>query len=368
VPGRVLANLLLAVLAVALTLGLAEVAAWVLLPQWAPENGSRTFWRYDELLGWSHRPGASGVHRHPDFAARVAISSQGLRDRVYPEARVAGLCRMLVVGDSFTWGFGVQQDEIWHERIEARHPDWEILNAGVAGYATDQELLYLEQRGLALRPDAVLLLFHPNDLLENAEHATSGYYKPYFERRTDGALELRQVPVPPGTWEQRLDRWLHFHTYLLYRLYHARKFVAAAREERARAAEPGRREAPPPRRRGEPRPQVPNKYDVDLTLTLGLLGRIDLRVREQGARFLLASVPLSDPPRSGLDEGLRARGIAHLWLDEAFRRQRDVRFPGDPHWTPHGHAIAARAVESFLEQQGVFRGACGRQGSSPAPD
>jgi hypothetical protein len=294
----------------------------------------------------------------------VEISSQGLRDRVYPEARAPGLCRMLVVGDSFTWGFGVQREEIWHERLEARHPDWEILNAGVAGYATDQQLLYLEHRGLALEPDLVLLLFHPNDLLENAEHATSGYYKPYFERRADGSLELRQVPVPPGSLEQRLDRWLHFHTYLLYRLYHARKFVAAALEERAQRAEAAAAAPEPPRRRrrGEPRPQVPNKYDVDLTLTLELLGRIDALVRGRGARFLLASVPLSDPPRGGLELGLRARGIAHFGLDEAFRRQRDVRFPGDPHWTAHGHEIAARAIESFLERQGVFGSGCGRAG------
>jgi len=351
---RALVNLLLAAVAVALTLALAEVASWYLLPQWAPENGSRTFWRYDERLGWSHRPGASGVHRHPDFAARVETSSQGLRDRDYPEARVPGLCRMLVLGDSFTWGFGVDREHIWHERIETRHPDWEILNAGVAGYATDQQLLYLEARGLALRPDVVLLLFHPNDLLENAERSTSGYYKPYFELGADGALALRQVPVPPGTLPQQLDRWLHFRTYLLYRLYHARKFVAAAREERAREAE-----APPP---PGARPAVVNKYDVDATLTLKLLERIDERVRESGARFLLVSVPISDPPLGRLREGLRALGIAHLGLDAAFRRQRDIRFPGDPHWTPHGHAIAADAVEAFVEQQGLFRGhpGCGR--------
>jgi GDSL-like lipase/acylhydrolase family protein len=356
---RLLANLLLAAGAVAATVALAEVASRRLLPQWAPENGSRTFWGYDELLGWSHRPGASGVHRHPDFAARVEINAQGLRDRDYPEARVPGRCRMLVVGDSFTWGFGVQREEIWHERIEQRHPDWEIVNAGVAGYATDQELLYLERRGLALRPDVVLLLFHPNDLLENAEHATSGYYKPYFERRADGALELRQVPVPAGSLEQRVDRWLHFRTYLLYRLYHARKFIAAAREERAAqaAAEEPREARLRERRRAEPRPEARDKYDVDLALTLELLGRIDALVRERGARFLVAIVPFSSASRPGLEEGLRARGIAYVGLDPAFRRQRDVRFPGDPHWTPHGHAIAADAVETFLVGEGAL-GAC----------
>ena len=370
---RLLANLLLAVGAVAATLALAEAASWWLFPQWAPEDGSRTFWGYDELLGWSHRPGASGVHRHPDFAARVEINARGLRDRDYPEARVPGLCRMLVVGDSFAWGFGVQREEIWHERIELRHPDWEIVNAGVAGYATDQELLYLEHRGLALRPDVVLLLFHPNDLLENAEHATSGYYKPYFERGADGSLALRQVPVPTGSLEQRVDRWLHFRTYLLYRLYHARKFIAAAREERAARAVADERpqaaaqdrpaDAPPRERRlAEPPPGALDKYDVELALTLELLGRIDALVRERGARFLVAIVPFSSASRVRLEEGLRARRIAHVGLDPAFRRQRDVRFPGDPHWTPHGHAIAADAVEAFLESQGAL-GACAPQGT-----
>jgi lysophospholipase L1-like esterase len=273
---------------------------------------------------------------------------------------------MLAVGDSFTWGFGVQREEIWHERIEARHPGWEIVNAGVAGYATDQVLLYLEHRGLALRPDVVLLLFHPNDLLENAEHATSGYYKPYFERGADGSLALRQVPVPAGTLAQRVDRWLHFHTYLLYRLYHARKFVAAAREDRAarvaredRAARVATAAEAQPRRPGddEPRPASGDKYDVDVALTLELLGRTDALVRERGARFLLAIVPFSSASRPRLDEGLRARGIPFVGLDAAFRRQRDVRFPGDPHWTPRGHAIAADAVEAFLVSQGAL-GSC----------
>lgn len=353
---RLATNLLLAAVSVVLALGLAEVASWTLLPQWAPENGSRTFWRFDRSLGWSNRPGASGVHVHQDFAPRVEINAEGLRDKEYPEARVPGLCRMVVVGDSFTWGFGVERNEIWHELLEARHPDWEIVNAGVAGYATDQELLYLEERGLALRPDVVLLLFHPNDLLENSERHTSGYYKPYFELGPDGRLALRQVPVPRGSHEQRLERWLRFHTYLLFRLYHFRKFVAAVREERAREEqEKAAAQAQPERPRDRaPSAPVVNKYDVDLSLTLALLGRIDEVVRERGARFLVATVPMSDPPVSGLQAGLRERGIHTLGLDAAFKRQRDIRFDHDPHWTAHGHAIAAAAIESFLASEGVF--------------
>jgi hypothetical protein len=351
---------------VILTLALAELASRWLFPGWIPENGSRVFWRYDELLGWSHRPGARGVHRQPDFAVEVAISPQGLRDRVYPEARTPGLCRMLVLGDSFTWGFGVEREQIWHERIEARRPEWEIVNTGVAGYATDQELLYLEKRGLALRPHVVLLLFHPNDLLENTERATSGYAKPYFELGADGALALRQVPVPEAPLRDRLDRWLHFHTYLLYRVYHPLRALESAREARAeRAAQAEAAAEREARRRARKAglavetpaaggPAPPNKYDVDASLTLALLARIDAVARGEGARFLVATVPMSDPPRSRLHAGLARLGIPHAGLDAAFERQRDVRFPHDPHWTPRGNEIAATAVESFLAAEGIL--------------
>jgi GDSL-like Lipase/Acylhydrolase len=368
---RLLSNLLLAGVAVVATLGLAELAARHVLPEWRPENGSRLFWRYDPLLGWSHQPGSEGIHEKADFAVHVVTSAQGLRDRLYPEARVPGLCRMIAVGDSFTWGFGVEDGQIWHERIEAAHPDWEILNAGVAGYATDQELLYLEKRGLAFQPDVVLLLLHPNDFLENAERGTSGYYKPRFVLHPGGELELTQMPVPHGTLEQRFDRWLHYHTYLLYRVYHPLEYLEAAQEERAHQAaaeaarerRAGRRRDPAERaRRRAERLAAPNKYDVDLSLTLALLGRIDAVVREHGARFLLVSVPMSDPPRSRLAAGVQALGIPYLPLDPAFRGQRDIRFEHDAHWTPHGHEIAARAIEDFLEAQGVLRGdgSCGR--------
>jgi hypothetical protein len=365
---RAVANLFLAAAAVAATLALAEAAARRLLPEWAPVNGSRAFWRYDALLGWSHRPGANGIHRERDFAVRVETSSQGLRDRVYPEQRAAGLCRMLVAGDSFAWGFGVEREEIWHERIERRHAGWELVNAGVAGYATDQELLYLEHQGLALRPDVVLLQLHANDFLENGERSTSGYYKPYFSLLEGGWLEVRQLPVPQRSLAQRFDRWLRHHTYLLYRAWHPLEFAASAREARAAAnaaADVAADVAAPPARSAPPPAGATSKYDVDLALTLRLLARIDALVRERGARFLLVSVPMPEPPRARFEAGVRALGITHLPLDAAFRKQRDVLFAHDPHWTPRGHEVAAAAVEAFLEAQGVLAGDghCGRSGS-----
>ena len=379
---RLLANLAVIAASLALSLACAEVASWYLLPQWAPENASRTFWRYDEGLGWSNRPGASGVQLHRDFAPRIEINAAGQRDRDYPTDRVPGRCRMLVLGDSFTWGYGVEREQIWHELVEARRPDWEIVNAGVPGYATDQELLYLEQRGLALRPDAVVLLFYANDLLENLEHSTSGYRKPYFELGPDGSLALHQVPVPRGSAKERVERWLRFHTYVLFRLYRLPSWLAAVREEREgseahkerrkrelraaqeeerarrrreRAADGGRPSERPARAaRADAAAPVDNKYDVDVSLTLAMLERMDHSARASGARFFVVTAPLSDPPRERLLAGLRERGVAHLALDPAFEGRSDIRFPHDAHWTPNGHAIAADAIEGFLAGEGVF--------------
>src|SRR5262249_6926635 len=82
-----------------------------------------------------------------------------------------------------------------------------------------QELLLLEERGLALHPDLVLVLFHPNDLLNNEWPRQYGYPKPVF--RTEGSgLRLENVPVPGGLGYRLLLRvarssWLLNRAWLL---------------------------------------------------------------------------------------------------------------------------------------------------------
>jgi hypothetical protein len=400
VIGRILGNLGLAGAAVLLTLLLGEVVSRFLFPEWVPEAAERSFWEYDEALGWVNQSGRTGVHRHSDFAVDVSISDQGLRDRSYPEARTPGTRRMLVLGDSFAWGYGVEQAEIWHEVLEARHPGWEIINAGVAGYGTDQQLLYLERRGLEFEPDVVLLLLHPNDFLDNNEPFRYGYFKPHYELDGD-SLRLTQVPVPQLDWEARFDRYLRFHTYLLYRVYHAPEIYEAwqeargeAREpppvsakprapekavktatpepaeatsptppkERQRAAQSDEEDAERQRKRRErrqraaaSRPARKSKYDVDLALTERLLRELRDQASANAAKFLVVSVPMPDPPRSRFARSVEDAGIPLLLLDAALRNPAEpIRYANDPHWTPHGHALAADAIEGFLREQAVL--------------
>ena len=63
----------------------------------------------------------------------VSQNAEGLRDRHYPYARDGGRRRILVLGDSVVWCWGVEQADCFTERLEAALPDTDVINAGVPG-------------------------------------------------------------------------------------------------------------------------------------------------------------------------------------------------------------------------------------------
>jgi hypothetical protein len=138
-------------------------------------------------------PGFSGRMRTPEYTTTIRINADGLRADHELAARTPGVRRVLVLGDSFTMGHSVEQTETFEEvaarRLDAAgHGHVEILNAGVAGWSTREELAWLRSRGLGLAPDVVVLgLFVGNDIVDNARART-------FSVR-DGYLN-QGVPAP----------------------------------------------------------------------------------------------------------------------------------------------------------------------------
>ena len=102
------------------------------------------------------------------FGCDVSINSHGLRDREFPIEKTPGVTRILALGDSITFGNELRVEETWSKRLEAklteRGVQAEILNLGVGGYDTAQEIAFLEETGLAFRPDYVVLAFCVNDV------------------------------------------------------------------------------------------------------------------------------------------------------------------------------------------------------------
>ena len=306
----------------------AEGVARLLRPQWAPTQADRMFWKYHPTLGWAHQPGQSGQLNHRDFSVQVRINSRGLRDREYELPRT-NKKRMLVLGDSFAWGFGVEEHERFSEILEDRHVGWDIINSGVSGYGTDQCYLYLRDEGLSYRPDLVLLLFYINDIIDNGSPQRYWHYKPYFEL-IEGQLELKNTPVPTPALRQRIDRFLLGKTYLYARLY-------------ARVVRPAR--------------STKVWQTNDLELTWALLRAMNHLCRDSGAVLTVISAPMKRAPAVPqlMRQTCSREQIPFLALDHAFSDQSSATtLPHDHHWNPLGHKVAAEAMEAFLEQEGLL--------------
>ncbi len=168
----------------------------------------------------------TGAH----FRAHVAQNADGLRDRSYPRERTPGRRRILVLGDSVVWCWGVEQADCFTERLEAALPDTDVINAGVPAYSTAQEMLFYERDGRRYRSDLVLLVFVPNDVDENA-----GARGPRFALQ-DGALVAPTHPVPRR--KTVLQEWLQAHSRLFAQIDYwaaAIKVMWSDREAVARA-------------------------------------------------------------------------------------------------------------------------------------
>ena len=357
---RGLGNLFLALVSTLLTLFVFEMGARLFIPEWTPAAGDRRFWRHDESLGWRHRPRQRGIHSHRDFRVEVSINSRGLRDREYPIARDPALRRMLFLGDSFGWGFGVDHEAMLSELLEARRPTWEIINASVSGYGTDQQLLWLQSDGSAYQPDVVLVLFHPNDFLDNHRYSRYGYRKPLFVLEGD-VLSLTRVPVPRRSPRARLDRWMYLHVYLYPRFLELPDLVAETLEGwREPADQPLPPEQSTPRAPASPeRPRSLRhltRESEHMRVTHALLRELTAEVESMGARLVVVSVRMVPHLREHLGEMLDELGVDHLPLDRAFATslRAELHFAHDPHWNPAGHRAAADAVEAFLERIDVL--------------
>ena len=99
---------------------------------------------------------------------KVKINANGLRDEEIPFNKPEDEKRVLMLGDSVTFGWGVSQGETFSDRMEQilrqlTGSQWQFINAGVNGYNTEQEATYIRIEGMRYSPDFVLLIYVNND-------------------------------------------------------------------------------------------------------------------------------------------------------------------------------------------------------------
>jgi lysophospholipase L1-like esterase len=373
------ANLALLAVSVALTCAALEVVAR--LSDEAPGTPvAALYTQYDPLLGWRHRPGARAAFAQGSYA----IDSLGLRDVERSYACPAGGERVLVLGDSFAEGYSVPFEacvaQVLERRLRATGCRIEVINAGVVGYSTDQELLGYERDGWRFGARVVVLFFYYNDILANLLPAIDDAPKPVLAC-ADGHARLAVAPArppqpaaarvhhpPPYPWHSAALEWL-------------RKRLSAWPEAYAVMADAGAwpqlAAAPPPDELELFERRRPASARRAWQQTACLIGALNRAVAAHGARLVIAYVPskMEVSERAWGLTRLRYRIDAGLWERDRVARDllqlgaamgvpvldlttalhaHDSALLGGPyhshggHWNALGHRVAAQELERFL--------------------
>lgn len=160
-----------------------------------PDVVPREVGQFDEMLGWSLRPLSQGISNRTGYDIEYRINSKGLRDDETTYEKPQGIFRIVILGDSRTFGFGVPIEKHFTTILEGYFKDVEVINMGVNGFGVDQELLYLRSEGFRYKPDLVLAyVAHYRDH-RHMHTKRWGQQKPRF-KLIDGELILTNSPVP----------------------------------------------------------------------------------------------------------------------------------------------------------------------------
>jgi lysophospholipase L1-like esterase len=326
------ARLILIVVSVSMALGVSEAMLRWLRPQ-EPTPTLRALGQQvhisDARYGWKLRPDYTGPFA---FGSKVAVNSIGLRDVEYAP-KAPGEIRILSLGDSYTFGWGVELHDSFVKVLERKLRDKlattriAVVNAGVTGYSTRQELLALADLYDVIRPDMVLVTFAAtNDVYEN--HV-------FEERLRQGIL----APLGP------ISRRSHVARLVLRATWSARFFAA-------------------------------NRSPTSVRETLSLLDRLQSEAESRHLPLLMLMMPARaeiDPsarrstslmmklhlggllsrPRQTVTAHWSGRLVDHIDLLPALsdaRRKTDVFLPGDPHFNPEGNRVVAEAIFNRVAQ------------------
>jgi lysophospholipase L1-like esterase len=157
---------------------------------------------HDDELGWRLKPGTYHIKAPNRFMKHaITINEYGCRGQEITPERRDGVTRIIILGDSFTYGQINSQDEIFPSKLEdllnggGDEPVFEVLNAGVMGYGNAQEWLLMKRlAGSGIIGDVYLVMLFTNDILDNMHlryaDLSENPYQPGYSLDDDGRIFL----------------------------------------------------------------------------------------------------------------------------------------------------------------------------------
>jgi hypothetical protein len=335
------------------------------------------FMRSDPVLDHSFIPNSSGHYKTTEFDVEYRINSLGLREHEISRTKPAGTRRVLMLGDSFTEGDGVDHDATFSHRLQTMLDTtklgsrWEVINAGVGSYAPSLEFLYLRHGGLDLSPDIVVLNLDLSDFFDDIHYAQRTRYDargvpvatgPEVEHRPDSRLEAGLLDIKDFFKD-------HTRLYNFIRL-RIDRYLEGARHTVDMSGNIG------VDKYAMLRPEYGGFIERDGAMTFHNLYMIRDTLRARGIDFHVTLYPYglqvgptewtagrkfwgfrpdsvySITPQFMIEQILTRNGIEVTNLSEPFRelgRQTSPLYHDyNGHWLPAGHALVARELYARL--------------------
>ena len=281
---------------------------------------------YDPELGWRMRPEYE--------SESVSHDEKGFR-RVPHRSEAPSRARVLMIGDSFTYGLGVRDDETFAAYLRSEH-GYEVVNAGVNAYGADQALLLWEREGQEIGADFVVLGYFVDDFYRNGL-AVRDAPKPYFAYREASGDYVLQKP-PPGN--PRI--WAKMEEFRLEPSLRALDGVRwLAKRIGSRAFGYYDREA----------------YREHSKLNEYLLARLNASVNETGATLLVLiighcydGVPAYLRAEEAIEQSCDLLGLKRINMAARMRKNGYAAFYDDHcHFSSEGHRFSADSIVRFLD-------------------
>lgn len=164
-------------------------------------------WVADDEIGYKNIANYYNKRRHKDKMITVATNSDGLQPATLERTKKQGVKRVMLIGNSTVYSRDVPENEKIHHyldsMLEVTGQSYEIVNAGVTGYSTDQSLLTLKRYIDIYEPDYVGYNYCINDLYANTKDTYWKISKPLFEIKNG---ELNLIPADPTLTELEGDQ------------------------------------------------------------------------------------------------------------------------------------------------------------------
>jgi hypothetical protein len=322
---------------------------------------------WDPDVDYRLRPNARGRMVSPEFSAEIRVNSLGFRGPEISPAKKPGVRRVLFLGDSFVFGAGLKEHETLpyavSRELERRHVgDFEVINGGVYGYQTVNELEFFTKFGVPLHPDIVVILVMTHDMVQNTD---------WYEWTGDG--QLKKKPFTSQYMQSRAitrlmpgASWLREHSHLF-------KFVGMRILPTVNAGENpvpehtggSPKSNPQPVRHDQFSPEFYQEERGAFRVTTELLTRLVDVAKENGAKCVLLTLggtadqnmAESLSPREMLPhEQLIAAGLRVGFSDAlalpsilaGYRGNENLFFPKDRHWTATATSFVAPAVADAI--------------------